>query len=56
MKAPGYAGEFLEASLFRTLLLRGIAWTTKEPVDRFNELVLPGAHVGQTSEAGQPQH
>jgi hypothetical protein len=27
------------------LLLRGIAWSAKEPVDRFNELVWPGARV-----------
>ncbi len=29
------------------LLLRGIAWSAKEPVDRFNNLVLPGADVIQ---------
>jgi hypothetical protein len=31
--------------LFRVLLLRGIAWTMNESVDRFNELALPGARV-----------
>ena len=31
----------------RTLLLRGIAWSAKEPVDRFNELVWPGASVAK---------
>ena len=31
--------------VFRILLLRGIAWTAKEPVDRFNEAVYPGAGV-----------
>ncbi len=30
---------------FRARLLRGIAWTAKEPVDRFNDLVWPGADV-----------
>jgi len=30
---------------FRILLLRGIAWTAKEPVDRFNDLVPPGASI-----------
>ena len=29
--------------LFRVLLLRGIAWSATEPVDRFNALVWPGA-------------
>jgi hypothetical protein len=28
-------------------LLRGIAWTAKEPVDRFNDLVWPGADVAK---------
>ncbi|HEX7901002.1 MAG TPA: ThuA domain-containing protein [Planctomycetota bacterium] len=32
--------------LFRVLLLRGIAWAAKEPVDRFNELATPGARLG----------
>jgi hypothetical protein len=31
--------------MFRILLLRGIAWTAKEPVDRFNDAVYPGAGV-----------
>ena len=28
------------------LLLRGIAWSAGEPVDRFNELATVGARVG----------
>jgi type 1 glutamine amidotransferase len=32
--------------LFRVLLLRGIAWAAKEPVDRFHELATPGARLG----------
>jgi len=28
------------------LLLRGIAWSAHEPVDRFSDLVWPGARVG----------
>jgi type 1 glutamine amidotransferase len=31
--------------LFRVLFLRGIAWTAREPVDRFNALVTVGARV-----------
>jgi type 1 glutamine amidotransferase len=39
-----YAWTF-DDPLFRVLLLRGIAWTAKEPVDRFNALVTPGARI-----------
>jgi putative heme-binding domain-containing protein len=31
--------------LFRILLLRGMAWSAGEPVDRFHSLVYPGARV-----------
>ncbi len=44
---PGHYSWTFDDPLFRTLLLRGLAWTAKEPVDRFNELVLPGARVRQ---------
>jgi len=39
-----YAWTF-DDPLFRVLVLRGIAWSAKEPVDRFNDLVWPGARV-----------
>jgi putative heme-binding domain-containing protein len=42
---PGHFSWSFDDPLFRVLLLRGIAWTAGEPVDRFNELVLPGARV-----------
>jgi type 1 glutamine amidotransferase len=42
---PGHFSWSFDDPLFRVLLLRGIAWSTKESVDRFNELVLPGARV-----------
>lgn len=42
---PGHFAWTFDDPLFRILLLRGIAWTAKEPVDRFNDLVLPGARV-----------
>jgi type 1 glutamine amidotransferase len=42
---PGHFAWTFDDPIFRVLLLRGIAWTAEEPVDRFNELVLPGARV-----------
>jgi putative heme-binding domain-containing protein len=45
---PGHFAWTFDDPLFRTLLLRGIAWSAGEPVDRFNALVTPGARI-QTS-------
>ncbi len=42
---PGHYSWTFDDPLFRILLLRGIAWTAKEPVDRFNELVPIGARM-----------
>jgi type 1 glutamine amidotransferase len=42
---PGHFAWTFDDPLFRILLLRGIAWTAKEPVDRFNELTMPGARI-----------
>jgi putative heme-binding domain-containing protein len=42
---PGHYSWTFDDPLFRVLLLRGIAWTAREPVDRFNDLVWPGARV-----------
>jgi type 1 glutamine amidotransferase len=42
---PGHFAWTFDDPLFRTLLLRGIAWAGREPVDRFNELVTPGARL-----------
>ena len=39
---PGHYSWTFDDPLFRVLLLRGIAWTAHEPVDRFNDLVWPG--------------
>ena len=44
---PGHYSWSFDDPLFRVLLLRGIAWTAKEPVDRFNDLVWPGADVAK---------
>ena len=40
---PGHYSWTFDDPLFRVLLLRGIAWAAKEPVDRFNDLVWRGA-------------
>jgi putative heme-binding domain-containing protein len=42
---PGHFAWTFDDPLFRVLLLRGIAWVAKEPVDRFNDLVTPGARI-----------
>lgn len=42
---PGHYSWSFDDPLFRVVLLRAIAWTAHEPVDRFNELVWPGAGV-----------
>lgn len=44
---PGHYNWTFDDPLFRILLLRGIAWTAREPVDRFNDLVYPGARVSR---------
>jgi hypothetical protein len=40
---PGHFSWTFDDPLFRVLLLRGTAWVAREPVDRFNDLVWPGA-------------
>jgi putative heme-binding domain-containing protein len=42
---PGHYAWTFDDPLFRVLLLRGIAWAAREPVDRFNSLVTPGART-----------
>jgi type 1 glutamine amidotransferase len=42
---PGHYSWSFDDPLFRLLLLRGIAWTARESVDRWNDLVWPGAAV-----------
>ena len=42
---PGHYAWTFDDPLFRVVLLRAIAWTAREPVDRFNELVWPGARI-----------
>ncbi len=42
---PGHYSWTFDDPLFRILLLRGIAWSTHESVDRFNDLVPLGASL-----------
>jgi type 1 glutamine amidotransferase len=42
---PGHYSWTFDDPLFRVLILRGTAWAAREPVDRFNDLVWPGADV-----------
>ena len=44
---PGHSGWTFDDSLFRILLLREIAWAAHGPLDRFNELVTPGARMSR---------
>jgi type 1 glutamine amidotransferase len=44
---PGHYSWTFDDPMFRVLLLRGIAWAAKEPVDRFNDLVWPGAEFNK---------
>ena len=44
---PGHYSWTFDDPLFRVLLLRAIAWTAHEPVDRFNNLIWPGAEVAK---------
>ncbi len=44
---PGHYSWTFDDPLFRILLLRGIAWSARESVDRFNDLVLLGVSLEQ---------
>ncbi|MBC8114830.1 MAG: ThuA domain-containing protein, partial [Candidatus Saccharimonas sp.] len=43
----GHYSWTFDDPLFRILLLRGIAWSAKEPVDRFNELATIGVKLAE---------
>lgn len=43
----GHYSWTFDDPVFRILLLRAIAWAAREPVDRLNDLVLPGARVSE---------
>jgi type 1 glutamine amidotransferase len=42
---PGHYTWTFDDPLFRLLLLRGIAWAAREPVDRFSDLITVGARI-----------
>jgi type 1 glutamine amidotransferase len=42
---PGHLSWTFDDPLFRVLILRGIAWTAGQPVDRFNNLTTLGARI-----------
>jgi len=44
---PGHYSWTFDDPIFRVLLLRGISWSAKEPVDRLNELVHLGARLAK---------
>jgi putative heme-binding domain-containing protein len=48
---PGHYSWTFDDPVFRAVLLRGIAWSAREPVDRFNDLVWPGADVATSDSA-----
>lgn len=43
---PGHFSWTFDDPLFRLVLLRGLLWSANQPVDRLNDLVWPGARVG----------
>jgi putative heme-binding domain-containing protein len=44
---PGHYSWTFDDPIFRTVVLRGIAWISKEPIDRFNDLVPLGARISK---------
>jgi type 1 glutamine amidotransferase len=51
---PGHFAWTFDDPMFRVLLLRGVAWAAGEPVDRFNDLVTPGARIIKASSLTSP--
>jgi putative heme-binding domain-containing protein len=45
VSVPGHYTWSFDDPLFRLLLLRGMAWSAHEPVDRFRSLIWPGARL-----------
>jgi putative heme-binding domain-containing protein len=44
---PGHYNWTFDDPIFRTILLRAMAWTAREPIDRFNDLVPLGARMAK---------
>lgn len=47
---PGHYSWTFDDPLFRALIFRGIAWTSREPVDRFNSLLEAGLEPAPAGE------
>jgi putative heme-binding domain-containing protein len=47
VSVPGHYTWTFDDPLFRLLILRGLAWSAGEPVDRFDELVTLGARLAE---------
>ncbi len=53
----GHYSWTFDDPLFRLLVLRAMAWTADQPIDRFNTLVLPGTRISDSavsSASGDP--
>jgi type 1 glutamine amidotransferase len=46
---PGHYTWTFDDPLFRLLILRGICWTAREPMDRLSELATVGARVADSA-------
>lgn len=46
---PGHYSSTFDDPLYRTILLRGVAWASHEPVDRFNALIPLGVEFATTA-------
>lgn len=44
---PGHYSWTFDDPIFRTILMRAMAWTARQPIDRFNELVPLGARMSK---------
>ena len=44
---PGHYNWTFDDPIFRAILLRGVAWTARQPVDRFNDIVPLGARMSK---------
>ena len=42
---PGHYSWTFDDPIFRIVVLRGLAWVSREPIDRFNALVPLGARI-----------
>lgn len=49
---PGHYSWTFDDPIFRTIVLRGMAWVADEPIDRFNDLVPLGARMTNRRQRG----